>query len=65
MRFCIIDKDYRAYFAACTAVDCWRSGRVSQDPLCEMCVPDKYCPWVDRDLKDVIWSRDKLKKWPL
>ena len=31
-------------------------------PLCEMCVSVKYCPWIDRDLRDLVRTRDKLKK---
>ena len=31
-------------------------------PLCEMRVSEKYCPWIDRDLRDLMQTRDKLKK---
>ena len=31
-------------------------------PLCEMRVSEKYCPWIDRDLRDLMRTRDKLKK---
>ena len=31
-------------------------------PLCEMRVSEKYCPWIDRNLKDLMRTRDKLKK---
>ena len=30
-------------------------------PLCEMRVSEKYCPWIDRDLRDLMLTRDKLK----
>ena len=31
-------------------------------PLCEMRVSEQYCPWIDRDLRDLMRTRDKLKK---
>ena len=31
-------------------------------PLCEMRVSEKYCPWIDRDLRDLMQTRDKLNK---
>ena len=31
-------------------------------PLCEMRVSEKYCPWIDRDQRDLMRTRDKLKK---
>ena len=31
-------------------------------PMTEMRVSEKYCPWIDRNLKDLIRTRDKLKK---
>ena len=31
-------------------------------PIVEMRVSEKYCPWIDRDLRDLIHTRDKLKK---
>ena len=31
-------------------------------PLCEMRVSEKYCPWIDRDLRHLMRTRDKLKK---
>ena len=31
-------------------------------PLCEMRVSEKYCPWIDRGLRDLMRTRDKLKK---
>ena len=30
-------------------------------PLCEMRVSEKYCPWIDRELRDPMRTRDKLK----
>ena len=30
-------------------------------PLIEMRVSEKYCPWIDKDLKDLMCTRDKLK----
>ena len=31
-------------------------------PLIEMRVSEKYCPWIDKDLRDLMRTRDKLKK---
>ena len=31
-------------------------------PLIEMPVSEKYCPWIDKDLRDLMRTRDKLKK---
>ena len=31
-------------------------------PMTAMCVAEKYCPWIDKDLKKLIQTRDKLKK---
>ena len=31
-------------------------------PLCEMRVSEKYCPWIDGDLRDRMRTRDKLRK---
>ena len=31
-------------------------------PLSEMRVSEKYCPWIDKDLRDLVRTRDKLKK---
>ncbi len=31
-------------------------------PLTEMRVSEKYCPWINKDLKDLMHTRDKLKK---
>ena len=31
--------------------------------LCEMRVSEKYCPWIDRDLMDLMRTRDKPKKF--
>ena len=31
-------------------------------PLCEMRVSEKYRPWIDRNLRDLMRTRDKLKK---
>ena len=31
-------------------------------PLREMRVFEKYCPWIDKDLKGLMMSRDRLKK---
>ncbi len=31
-------------------------------PLTEMCVSEKYCPWINRDPKDLMQTRDRLKK---
>ena len=31
-------------------------------PVVEKCVSDKYCPSINKDLKDFIRTRDKLKK---
>ena len=33
-----------------------------QAPITEMCVSEKYCPWIDKDLRDLMQTRDKLKK---
>ena len=30
--------------------------------LCEMRVSEKYCPWIDRDLRDLMRTRDQLKR---
>ena len=30
-------------------------------PLREMCVSEKYCPWINRDLKNLMRTRDRLK----
>ena len=30
-------------------------------PFCERNASEKYCPWVDKALKDLIHSRDNLK----
>ena len=31
-------------------------------PITEMRVSEKYCPWIDKDLRDLMQTRDKLKK---
>ena len=31
-------------------------------PLSEMRVSEKYCPWINKDLRDLMRTRDKLKK---
>ena len=31
-------------------------------PITEMRVSEKYCPWIDKDLKALMQTRDKLKK---
>ena len=31
-------------------------------PLIEMRVSEKYCPWINKDLKNLMKTRDKLKK---
>ena len=31
-------------------------------PLREMRVSEKYCPWIDKDLKGLMMTRDRLKK---
>ena len=31
-------------------------------PLTEMRVSEKYCPWINRNLKDLMQTRDRLKK---
>ena len=31
-------------------------------PLIEMRVSEKYCPWINKDLKNLMKRRDKLKK---
>ena len=31
-------------------------------PLKEMRVSEKYCPWIDKDLKGLMMTRDRLKK---
>ena len=31
-------------------------------PLCEMRVSEKYCPWIDRELRDLMRTRNKLKQ---
>ncbi len=31
-------------------------------PLTEIRVSEKYCPWINKDLKDLMHTRDKLKK---
>ena len=31
-------------------------------PLSEMRVSEKYCPWISKDLRDLMRTRDKLKK---
>ena len=31
-------------------------------PIAEMRVSERYCPWINKDLKDLMKSRDKLKK---
>ena len=31
-------------------------------PLSEMRVSEKYCPWIDKDLRDLMRTRDKIKK---
>ena len=31
-------------------------------PITEMRVSEKYCPWIDRDLRDLMQTRDKLRK---
>jgi len=31
-------------------------------PLIEMRVSEKYCPWINKDLKNLTKTRDKLKK---
>ena len=30
-------------------------------PITEMHVSEKYCPWIDKDLRDLMQTRDKLK----
>ena len=32
------------------------------DPMTEMRVSENYCPWVGKDLKKLMQTRDKLKK---
>lgn len=31
-------------------------------PLSEMRVSEKYCPWINKALKDLMRTRDKIKK---
>ena len=31
-------------------------------PLTEMRVSEKYCPWINEDLRDLMRTRDKPKK---
>ena len=31
-------------------------------PITEMRVSKKYCPWIDKDLRALMKTRDKLKK---
>ena len=31
-------------------------------PLIEIRVSEKYCPWIDKDLRDLMRTKDKLKK---
>ena len=31
-------------------------------PIVEMRDSEKYCPWIDKDLRDLMRTRDKLKK---
>ena len=31
-------------------------------PMTEMRVSEKYCPWIDKDLWDLMQTRDRLKK---
>ena len=31
-------------------------------PITEMRVAEKYCPWIDRDLRALMQTRDKLRK---
>ena len=31
-------------------------------PSSEMRVSEKYCPWINNDLRDLMRTRDKLKK---
>ena len=31
-------------------------------PITEMHFSEKYCPWIDKDLRDLMQSRDKLRK---
>ncbi len=31
-------------------------------PLSEMRVSEKYCPWIDKDLRALMRTRDRLKK---
>ena len=31
-------------------------------PIVEMRVSEKYCPWIDKDLRDLMRTRDELKK---
>ena len=31
-------------------------------PICEICVSEKYCPWIDKEHKGLMRIRDKLKK---
>ena len=31
-------------------------------PLIEMRVSEKYCPWINKDLMNLMKTRDKLKK---
>ena len=31
-------------------------------PITEMRVSEKYCPWIDKDLRDLMHTRDKLRK---
>ena len=32
------------------------------DQICEMRVSERFCPWIDQNLKSLMRSRDKLKK---
>ena len=31
-------------------------------PLRQICVSEKYCPWINSDLKSLIRTRDRLKR---
>ena len=32
-------------------------------PLCEMRVSEKYCPWIDKNFRDLMRTRDKLNEF--
>ena len=31
-------------------------------PIAELRVSEKFCPWIDKDLKTLMQTRDRLKK---